>query len=88
MSEVQLGDWIICNRERPSKGNWAKYVGRTGRVVTVASPWRTNDDHEYGVCFTANTSEKISWFTGDELVKVVKPKSMSNIRIHTDRVRS
>lgn len=76
---LNRSDWVRCERDQekyPGKGTWSKYEGRIGRIVTV-----NQMDGEYGVRFTNNHSEAITWFLPYELVAVDQPVGAPNIRV-------
>lgn len=74
------GTWVRCQRERPAAGVWHRYAGRTGRIVVV-----NDEDHEFGVRFTAATAESATWFSHDELIAIDRPKGSPSIRTRVER---
>lgn len=61
MRAPRKGDRVRIHRDRPARGSWARYAGRTGTVVTV-------NLGEYGVSFTNKDNQVDSWFLRDEVV--------------------
>jgi hypothetical protein len=77
---LRMGTWVRCEREAAPIGTWARYAGRIGRIVSV-----NKTDHEYGVRFTANNTETITWFLASELVEIDRPAKSPNIRTANER---
>jgi len=79
------GDWVRCERIAPSRGTWLFHVGHVGRIVVI-----NRDEmlfagrvlYEYGVKFTGAHDEVHTWFLGEELVTVPKPKRAPAIRLN------
>ena len=64
----EVGDIVRCERKRPTRGTWANYADRVGRVVNA------DNDGEIGLAWQIEPSARIdsicAWFVPSELVLV------------------